>query len=183
MKPGTHLHFVTCTLPRCRCNLLSLVLPPFAPALVAGHSFPARIAATAICGQTGRLSSPNLNRSTAKSANNRCMYTEGMMGESRCTAALTSLRTSRREVTEIEVNFRRRTAEHLAHRIGYVLKSFPMHRFWDYAMEPGQVPVSRITGHMKYYFTSCPVTRISQLWGRKDSANYDRQESCRVRFS
>src|SRR6267142_5219112 len=66
MKPGTHLHFVTCTLPRCRCNLLSLVLPPFAPALVAGHSFLARIAATAICGQTGRLSSLNLTRSTCR---------------------------------------------------------------------------------------------------------------------
>jgi len=100
MKPGTHLHFVTCTLPRCRCSLLSLVLPPFAPALVVGHSFPARIAATAICGQTGRPSSLNLNRSTAKSASNRCMYMEGMTGESRCTAALASPPTSRSKMTE-----------------------------------------------------------------------------------
>jgi len=34
------------------------------------------------------------------------------------------------------------TAKHLAHRVSYVLKSFPMHRFWDYAMELGQVEVS-----------------------------------------
>jgi hypothetical protein len=28
-------------------------------------------------------------------------------------------------------------AEHLAHRIGYVLKPFPVHRLWNYAIEAG----------------------------------------------
>jgi hypothetical protein len=33
-------------------------------------------------------------------------------------------------------------AEHLTHRIGYVLQSCPAHRFGDYATEHGQVPKS-----------------------------------------
>jgi hypothetical protein len=49
------------------------------------------------------------------------------------------------------------TAKHLAHRIGYVLKSFPVHRFWDYAMEAGQVLVSRLTGQVPFVQPGCKI--------------------------